>query len=113
MTLRIQLIVGLVLLVSLVVIVNMIHKKRLELKYALSWISVIVALLILDVFPDIMRFISTVMGIETPINMLIFCGFCFSMVIIFTLTVALSRTAKRLKKLAQNLALLEMKLHED
>lgn len=113
MTLRIQIIVGLVLVISLITIVNMIRKKKLELKYALSWLCVITALLIMDVFPDMMSFIAKAMGVETPINMLIFFGFCFSLLIIFTLTISLSRMSNRLKRLAQKVALMEKRMREE
>ena len=41
------------------------------------------------------------------INMIFFLGFLFSLAIIFTLTVALSRVTIRVRKLAQELALYE------
>jgi hypothetical protein len=39
--------------------------------------------------------------------MLFFVGFCFSLGIVFTLTIALSRMSKRIKDLAQTIALLQ------
>ena len=42
--------------------------------------------------------------------MIFFLGFCFSLLIIFTLTVMLSRMAERVRKLAQAVAMNEEKL---
>ena len=42
-----------------------------------------------------------------PVNMIFFMGFVLSLVIIFTLTVALSRVTARVRKLAQMIALQE------
>jgi len=40
-------------------------------------------------------------------NMLFFAGFCFSLAIIFSLSVAISRLSERVKKLSQEIALLK------
>lgn len=105
MNIRIQVIVAIVIIVALIVIVNMIRKKSLELRYALSWLFVGVGILLLDLFPRLIEWLSKAMGILTPINMLFFLGFCFSLVIIFMLTIAVSRMSIRIKELAQELAL--------
>lgn len=105
MNIRIQIIIAFFIILALSVIVNMIRKKALELRYALAWIIVGTGVLVLDLFPGLIEVISRVMGIADPINMLFFVGFCFSLAIIFVLTVAVSRMSIRIKELAQELAL--------
>lgn len=107
MTLKIQIMIGIVLFISFAAIVNMIRRKNLELKYALSWLAVIGVLFVIDCFPVLMVKLSSMLGIWSPVNMIFFLGFCFSLVIIFTLTVALSRVSARVRKLAQAAALNE------
>ena len=51
--------------------------------------------------------LSFFLGIFTPVNMIFFLGFCFSMVIIFTLTVTVSRMSERIRKMAQQVAIQE------
>lgn len=104
MTVKIQIIIGVFLLIALVVIINMIRKRQLELKYALSWLIAIVFVLILDIFPILLTKLSSFLGIWAPVNMIFFLGFCFSLMIIFTLTVTLSRMSDRVRKLAQSVA---------
>lgn len=106
MNIRIQTIIAAIVLLALGVIINMIRNKRLELKYALSWLLVGVSILILDIFPHLTTWLSHFLGIASPVNMLFFLGFCFSLIIIFVLTVAVSRMSTRIKQLAQELALL-------
>ena len=112
MPMKIQYIIGLCLIVGLVIIINMIRKRSLELKYALSWILAIVFVLILVLFPALQVLLSNLLGIATPVNMIFFLGFCFSLLIIFTLTVIVSRTTDRLRKLAQQMAILEQKVRD-
>ena len=54
-----------------------------------------------------MQKLATALGIFSPVNMIFFLGFVLSLVIIFTLTVALSRVTARVRKLAQMIALQE------
>lgn len=105
MNIRIQIIIAIFIIIALFVIVNMIRKKSLELRYALAWLLVGVGVLGLDLFPGIMNWLATLMGIASPVNMLFFLGFCFSLVIVFVLTIAVSRMSIRIKELAQELAL--------
>ena len=105
MNLRIQIIIDIVIIIALIVIINMIRKKALELRYALTWLGVGVVVLVLDVFPEIMGWLARIMGITLPSNMLFFLGFCFSLTIIFGLTIAVSRMSIRIKNLTQEMAL--------
>jgi hypothetical protein len=112
MTIKLQLIIGAFLVVALIAIINMIRQRKLELKYALSWLIALVFVLILDCFPVLLAKLSSVLGIWAPVNMIFFLGFCFSLMIIFILTVTLSRMSERVRKLAQALALNEEKIEQ-
>ena len=105
MNIRIQIIIAVFILGALAIIVNMIRKKALELRYALAWLAVGASVLLLDIFPRLMEIISDMLGIASPVNMLFFLGFCFSLIIIFVLTIAVSRMSIRIKELAQEIAL--------
>ena len=105
MNIKIQIIIAAGVFIALTVIINMIRRKNLELRHALTWLVVGVSVLVLDCFPNLIAWISKQIGIASPVNMLFFFGFCFSLVIIFTLTVAMSRMSIRIKQLAQEVAL--------
>lgn len=113
MNIRIQTIIAVLIIISLAVMTNMIRKKAIELRYALAWIAVGISVLILDLAPGLMGKLATLMGIATPVNMLFFLGFCFALIIIFVLTVAISRMSVRIKNLAQEIALYEKKMNEE
>ena len=88
----------------------MINKRSLDLKYALSWLLALVFVLVLDLFPVLLTKLSMALGVRAPVNMIFFLGLCYSLLIIFTLTVMLSRMAERVRKLAQAVAMNEEKL---
>ena len=107
MTLKIQVIVAVLILAALVGIVNMVRKEALDIKFALSWLFVGVLVLALDIFPEIMTYMVHLLGIELPVNMMFFFGFCFTLFLLFTLTVKVSKQSEQIKRLAQEIALLE------
>ena len=80
-------------------------KKKTGIKICSCMASVGVGTLVLDCFPKTIGMISEMVGIASPVNMLFFFGFAFSLMIIFVLTVAVSRMSIRIKQLAQELAL--------
>ena len=69
MNIRLQIIIAIILIIALCVIVNMIRKKRLELRYALAWLIVGVGTLVLDCFPILTTKLAELIGVASPINM--------------------------------------------
>ena len=112
MTVRLQVVIAAAILVVLAVLVNMIRRKSLELKYALPWMLVMAALFVFACAPQLLNVVSEFLGIYAPVNMIFFLGFCFSLLIIFSLTVALSRLSNSVRTLDQIVALDEKKLEE-
>ena len=88
MNIKAQIIISIIIIWGIVYIINMVRKKALELRYSLTWLGVGICILILTLFPQIMNKISAIMGIASPMNMLFFLGFCFSLTIIFSLTIS-------------------------
>ena len=112
MNIRTQILVVAAAVGALVVLVNMIRNNKLELKYAMSWFVLGIGVLLFGCFPSLTSWLAGVLGIGTPVNMLFFVGFCFALVVIFSLTMAVSRLSNKVKKLAQELALLQKEREE-
>ena len=112
MSLRIQIILLILLAIGLAVIINMVRKRDLELKYVLAWLFADIVLVFLVLFPGLIRSISRLLGIYSPMNMIFFLGFLLSLVIIFTLTVALSKVTANVRRMSQTIALLHKELQE-
>ncbi|MCM1257574.1 MAG: DUF2304 domain-containing protein [Roseburia sp.] len=113
MSLKLQIIVAVVLVIALAWIINMVRKELLDIRFALSWLSVGIIVLILDIFPSTMNWLVHLLGIELPVNMMFFFGFCFTLFLVFGLTTKVSRQAEQLKRLTQEVALLEKTLAEE
>lgn len=105
MTLRLQIILTTIFALSFLLILNMIRKRKLELKYALVWFIVIIGLIFLLWIPDGLAILSNLLGIYSPVNMIFLFGFLLALIIIFVLTVTVSRMSIRIRKLAQIVAI--------
>lgn len=105
MSLRLQIILAALTLVTLAMVINLVRKNKLELKYSLTWIFVGIGILILTIWPDLIFKVTHLLGIVDAMNTVFFVGSIFQLIIIFSLTVALSRQSNKLKQLTQEVAL--------
>lgn len=109
MTWKVKVAIIFILIVGLVAIVNLIRKRTLELKYALTWLFLGAGLLAMVIAPGLIDAISNALGIYNPMNMVFFLGFVFSLVVIFSLTMSMSHSSNEVRKMAQKIALNEYK----
>lgn len=112
MSLKLQLILILIDSVVLVLTVNRIRNGKLLLQHSLSWLSLLVVILVVALFPDVLGVTAEFLGIYSSMNMVFFLGFCFSLILIFGLTQSISKMTEQIKDLTQKIALLEKKITE-
>ncbi len=110
---KFQIILGVLIILAFLFIVNMVRKRALELKYALSWFIMLIGLGVLVCIPKTMNVLAKAMGIYSPVNMIFFVGFILAIIIIFVLTVTLSRLSARVRKMAQIVAMMNTYQGED
>lgn len=101
MTFKLQVIIICGLLFVTLIMLNMVRKRKLELKYALSWIICAIVLVVLTCVPSLLIELADFLGIYSPVNMIFFLGFIFMLIIVFTLTISLSRVTEKVRRLAQ------------
>ena len=93
---------------SFLLILNMVRKKSLELKYALTWLITSFSFIVLALFPKIINFVSILLHIKEEVNALFLLILFFMLIIIYTLTIALSRSTNKITTLAQEIGLLKL-----
>lgn len=107
MGMRLHIILLFLILLTFIFVIRQIRSKKLMLQYTLSWLSLLFVLFIVILFPQLLDFISQIIGIAIPMNMVFFLGFCFILLIVFELTRAISKMSEQIKVLSQKIALLE------
>lgn len=112
MSIRSQMIIMLAVAAALIVLACMVKRRTISLRYALPWTLLAIGVTVFTCFPGLTERLTNLLGVSLPVNMIFFMGFCFSLVIIFSLSLAVSRLSKRVKDLAQHQALLERTMQE-
>lgn len=112
MSIRLQVVIAIAAVVALLYIGNLVRIKRLELKYALIWFFVGLLLLVFDLFPRLLNWLTALLGISLPINMLTFLGLIFVLMIIFSQTIVISNLTRKCKRLTQEVGLLYKKVED-
>lgn len=112
MDFKIQIFFSIAIIMYLILIIHLLRKKKLELKYTLLWLIAAVVLLIVILCPNLVYFISDILGIQTPINSAIVLGCMFIILILITLTSIVSLLNRNLRVLTQEVALLQKKVKE-
>ena len=113
MTLKIQIIVIAVAMLAIVFTTVLIKKDRLGLKIALPWLIVFVLIIIFAAIPDLMDWFSNLIGIYDPVNMVLFIAGIFLMIIIYSLTMSVFSTKKKIRDLIQKVAYLESQMKKE
>ena len=88
-------------------LVGKLRSRKADIKYILPWLFVDGALMIITAFPQILDVFCALFGIETPSNMLFFFALIFLTLIVFSMTLVISKQNKDIKDLTQRLALNE------
>lgn len=107
MALRIQIVAILASGGLLVLILELVRRRRLLERYALLWLFAALVLLGLALWKNVLESVATAIGVFYPPNALFLIAFGFVMVLLLHFSLAVSRLADQAKVLAQRLALLE------
>ena len=94
----------------LVLIFELVRSKALKEKYSLVWLLTALVLLLLSVFRGLMDKLAGMMGIYYSPSAFFLLAFVFLMVIMVQFSVVISRLSERNKLLAQDLALMKLRL---
>ena len=94
------------------VVLRLVSKESLLLKYSLLWLVLVILLVVCALFPDGLVFISRVLGFETVSNFALLIGLFCLLAISLSLSVIVSKQASRIKNLTQRLALVEYQQNE-
>lgn len=107
---RVILLIGVLLYILL--IIYLMKKGRMSLKYSLVWFLAGLVLLICAIFPQIVGFFTDLLGIYSEVNGVFFVGVCFMLLIILSLTSIASGLSERIRTLVQTQAMLEKRVRE-
>jgi hypothetical protein len=107
---RIQIVAIASAAVLLVVLLELVRRRRLLERYALLWLFSALVLLGLSVWRGVLEKLAEAIGVAYPPNALFLIAFGFVLVLLLHFSLAVSRLSDQAKVLAQRLALLEERI---
>jgi hypothetical protein len=91
----------------IVVLLDLVRRRRLLERYALLWLFSAVVLLALAIWRGLLEDVANLVGVAYPPNALFLIAFGFVLVLLLHFSLAVSRLSDQTKVLAQRLALLD------
>jgi len=89
----------------LIFIIETVRRRRLREEYAWLWVLIGVVILVLSLWQGLLRAITSLLGIELPINTVFFFGLMLVVFINLHFSVKISQLTDQVKRLTQELAL--------
>jgi len=96
----------------LIIVLELVRRKKLKEEYSLLWIFTVVVLLVLSIWRDSLKLISHALGIFYPPNALFVVGSLFILAILLHFSVVISSFKKEHQELAQMFAILNLRLEQ-
>jgi len=112
MTSRLRIVLLIVLFIYFVIILGLLKRKSLMLRYSLLWLLAGVLVGVLIIWPTLMTDFADLLGIYNGMNGLIFACIGCIMVLLMSLTSIISKQAEKIKNLTQTIARMEKRLRE-
>lgn len=99
-------------LVLLGIIFVLLKEGKMTVKYSLLWLCLAVVLVIFAACPYVVFVLRDLLDIEMPVNLVFLLMFCFVLVVLISLSIAISQLAEKCKRLTQANAILEKRVRE-
>jgi hypothetical protein len=103
-----QIIIATIAAVLLLVMLNMLKKRRINEEVCLIWVFALVSVILLMAVPGLAKLVTHMIGAVYPASALTMCALGFIGAMLVYTSVKLSRLSSEVKALAQQQALLEL-----
>lgn len=107
-----NLLAGATAVITFVFVFYLLRRGVLREKYAVLWLFFSGAALFFAVFPGALTWLSAVIGVAEPVNLLFFTTVVLLVLVSVQLSYELSRHEMRIRRLAEEVALLQQQIDE-
>lgn len=98
--------------ITLVFIVDLLRRGILQEKYAVIWLLFAGSALVFAVVPSARIWVSQLLGVAEPVNLLFFATIVLLVLVGIQLSYELSRHEARIRRLAEEVALLDREIKD-
>jgi len=96
----------------LAVVITLLLQRRLREKYAALWLVIGFLVLILGIFPQLLGWLTTVLGVQVPSNLLFALAILLLLGVALHLSWELSQAEDEIRRLAEESALARAEIQE-
>lgn len=96
----------------MVMMIELIRKNRVSLKYALLWLFSGAVMLLLAIFPRLLDKLAKLIGVYNPVNALFAIMLCCGLILMISFSVIMSGNKKAIVRLTQEISRLENRVRE-
>ena len=98
-------------LITFIFVIDLLRRGVLREKYAVLWLFFSGAALLLAIFPAMLVWLTGVLGVAEPVNLLFFVTIVLLVLVSVQLSYELSRHEARIRRLAEEVALLQEEIN--
>lgn len=98
--------------VILVIVFDMLRRKKIREKYAALWLVVGLAMLVLAVFPRLLEFVAHTLNVQVPSNLLFAMSIVLALGVCLHLSWEISMVEDETRVLAEEAAILRVQLEK-
>ncbi len=99
-------------LALLIIIFVLLKHGKMTVKYSLLWMCLSLVLLVFALFPYVVFVLRDILDVQMPVNLVFMLMFCFVLLVLLSLSIAISQLAEKSKRLTQANAILEKRVRE-
>lgn len=100
------------LIIWLIIVFELVRRRKFREEYSLLWIATVVVLLVLTLWKDSLKLISKLLGILYPPSALFVVASVFILAILLHFSVVISAFKTKNQELAQRYAILSLRLEQ-
>lgn len=112
MPLRIKIVAFLISIPLLLLIIELVRRRKLREEYSWLWLLAGSVIFLLMMWFGLLKWITVLIGAVKPSSTIFFFAFLFLFFISLHFSMVISKLTERHKELAQKVALLEMEINE-
>lgn len=99
-------------LATLGLVIEMLRRRQLRERHAMWWLVAGISALLISVFPQILDWVSSLLGFEVPINLVFFSSLFILFLVGLQHSAELTKLESHNRTLVERVVLLEMKMTE-
>lgn len=99
-------------LLTLIVVIEMLRRRRLRERHAIWWLIAGVLALVVGVFPGVLEWAAGLVGIGLPTNLVFFVSIAVLFLVCIQHSAELTKLENQTRTLAEEVALLDLRVRE-